>query len=400
MIASRGVRPTEEVLKAGWEKNPHGAGAAWREKRGEKTIVRWKKGMELKEIIELNKTLTFPYILHFRAASANTMSGPHGCHPFPVNKGVSTALEGAADKVLFHNGFWSKWRDKLVEIAEWNGLELPGGGWTDTRALAWAGFTLGPGYLELMDQKLVIFAKDDLDIYGSGWERENDIVFSNMSWKPTGNIYTTPPASMAGGTGGSSHISRFPERQAEQTQGLLPPARNHAHHCGYYQPPRQSADDQGTVKEAVQKGDEEAARQALGDKEVRASYPLAPVPFKDPPAKAATTGEMCQDCNTSVATIHVDGYKRCWKCWQVSIRSGKKAAAGTTEVVPKICGFCAEREASAETRIENRPICSFCWVRLNRPAIITYSAEQVHEDILLQKRQEDARKGIVTIGRM
>lgn len=185
MLASK-VKPTEEMINRAYYQNDHGGGLAWRDKA--KGVVRWKKGLSLEEMQELIKGLEPPFVAHFRIASSGGKS-PQLCHPFPVEKQVDLALEGETKGyVLFHNGHWGEWKSFSKETALKMGRPLPIGHWSDTRAMAWACFNYGPGILEMIDEKCVIFGPKDLEVVrGTGWDEVNGVWCSNKHWEfPTG----------------------------------------------------------------------------------------------------------------------------------------------------------------------------------------------------------------------
>lgn len=178
-LADKG-RPSENMIRSGYESNSHGAGIAWREDGK----VHWRKGLELGEILELAKKLPLPYVAHFRIASI----GPQIAtltHPFVVDETASTRLVGeTTTPVLFHNGTWSGWKAFCLDTASRVG-KFPTGKWSDTRALAWIAHIYGTGILDVIDEKVVVFGLDRIEMFGSGWERETDekIYTSNRAWK-------------------------------------------------------------------------------------------------------------------------------------------------------------------------------------------------------------------------
>ena len=215
--------------------NDHGAGIAWREKGADgKPVVKWQKGLELPAMQEMIEQLTLPFVAHFRIASSGGKSAAL-CHPFPIGKDADLSLEGETKGyVLFHNGHWGEWKSFSKETALRMGRPLPLGRWSDSRAMAWATHNYGPGILEMIDEKVVIFGPKDLEVIrGNGWDEVNGVWCSNKSWDwghnttyrsydyrrtpnadpaqqpPFGgrsdpnnkdDYFKTPPASMAGST--------------------------------------------------------------------------------------------------------------------------------------------------------------------------------------------------------
>jgi len=211
------ARPTPDAVGKMFSANDHGGGVAWREGG----LVHWKKGLDEAEMQEFVAALPLPFVAHFRIASCGAKS-KELCHPFPVSKDASLALEGTTKGyVLFHNGHWAEWKPFTKETALKMGRPLPTGQWSDTRAMAWAAHNYGLGILEFIDEKCVAFGPRDLEVMrGSGWDEVDGVWCSNKSWSYRGGTqhnrgfgrpdsqtkegkgdiyYTTPPKSMAGG---------------------------------------------------------------------------------------------------------------------------------------------------------------------------------------------------------
>lgn len=185
-------RPTAEMVRAGFKANPNGAGFAWRDtmKDGTKKsvpIVRWKKGItDVDEVVDMAAKLPLPYILHCRIPS---IGGPslELNHPFPVSKDVSVDLEGwTKGEVLFHNGTWHGWNNKMYEAALLRGIKLPRAPFSDTRMMAWVYNLLGRGFLDDIDEKVIVFGPtDEPEVFGRGrgWTCVNKIWCSNDGFR-------------------------------------------------------------------------------------------------------------------------------------------------------------------------------------------------------------------------
>lgn len=189
-------RPTPDMVRAGFKSNDKGAGFAWRDvltpKKGEKgttptPIVRWKKALtDLDEIVDMSEKLPIPYVLHCRIPS---IGGPNLdlTHPFPVSKAVSLDHEGwTTGEVLFHNGTWREWDDESIKAALLRGIKLPRGPFSDSRMMAWVYHLIGPGFLDMIGEKVIIFGPEgDPEIFGQnyGWTCVNDIWCSNDGFK-------------------------------------------------------------------------------------------------------------------------------------------------------------------------------------------------------------------------
>lgn len=190
-----------------FDANDSGAGIAWR--MGE--YVHWKKGLEIAEIQDLCATVPLPYVAHFRIPSCGG-SVLELCHPFPIEKSALLDLEGKIKgHVLFHNGHWNDWKKDTKDAALLGGIKLPTGRWSDSRAMAFLAAHFGLGILEMIDEKIVAFGLKEVEVFGFGWNKVNDVWVSNKGWESStifhrgnyhnrGNAYhTTPPASIPGG---------------------------------------------------------------------------------------------------------------------------------------------------------------------------------------------------------
>ena len=171
------VRPTDEQVGKMFEANKYGAGIAWREKG----VVRWKKGMGLEEVTELCQKVPLPFVVHFRIPSAGGDS-KYLCHPFPVTADVPLELQGTTKGyVLFHNGHWNRWKESTLEAAVRSGTKVPGGKWSDTRAMAFHAHIYGSGILEMIDEKSVLFGPTKVEVFGQ-WSKEGGLWVSNRGW--------------------------------------------------------------------------------------------------------------------------------------------------------------------------------------------------------------------------
>ena len=182
---SETIRPTPEQVEKMFESNPSGAGIAWREIDGNGPIVRWEKGLELEQIQKLCAEAPLPYVAHFRIPSCGGDSGAL-CHPFPVNKESSNALSGKTkDYVLFHNGHWGEWKRVMLDTALKTGKRLPVGKWSDSRAMAWAVAHYGIGFLDLIEEKVIVFGPEDYEVFpGTGWNKVVEGLWtSNSFWE-------------------------------------------------------------------------------------------------------------------------------------------------------------------------------------------------------------------------
>jgi len=364
--AFKGERPTEEMIRLGFVKNNAGGGAAWRE-NGK---VRYMKGMTLSEVQVINKHLPFPYVLHLRNPSTGTAIGPFATQPFVVSEDADFTLKGEAPQgVLFHNGFWSDWRNKILEAAINGGWKLPDGPWTDTRALAIMAHHVGGGALEFADEKLIWFKEHDIRIYGPvgghrGWVQVNKILCSNRDWEPVGGTRSMGfiPAS-------STQVS-IPETRQQDT-GDVGSTKEAAGGASQNRSFRSSdafgtAGSRGDKQERLQAGNEKTVREGVAEQ--RATLVLFP-------------GEhMCEDCDKALARVDEEHKHRCWNCWDeylkhngriVSGRAFLDAPGGLTQFQTP-CQFCYAENAECYVRANGKAICPVCWLKHDRPTTGRY----------------------------
>lgn len=346
-VADQGVRVTEEMVRLGYFRNGSGAGAAWRHK-GE---VVWRKGMNLEEVQGLNKELPFPYVLHFRLPSHGTATGPQACHPFEVSNDASYRLSGLAPNgVLFHNGLWTDWKNKLADAAVRGGWHLPGGPYSDSRGLAIMASRIGAGYLELINEKVIWFTKDEVQIFGEGWVEKNGIMCSNLSWESVGS---------SGGRGqvmGFIPVSTHPNGTTSSTEGSGGVPRDPSFRGNG---PQGSSQEGTHQQKEVQQGDATAVREGMaepGDKKRLILF---------------EGEEACMVCEAAIGKVvkftNTGRMIRCWDCWTAFNKT-------ETETSLARCEFCWSETAKHRTRREGKRICRVCWIKKDRPPVDAYPA--------------------------
>jgi hypothetical protein len=191
MIAGK-VRPTEEMVRRAWDSNKDGFGIAYWDK-GE---VVWEKGvMEVEKAVELCEKTPLPYVAHWRVASIGGVK-PSLTHPFEVSAKVNLALKGRTKVgVLFHNGHWAPWNEKVLDAAIYSNTKLPSGSdWSDSRGMAFLVHIYGPEVMNLLTtQKGVFVTPKMFDIFtGPGWEKINEVWCSNdYFWLGRRSTHTT-----------------------------------------------------------------------------------------------------------------------------------------------------------------------------------------------------------------
>jgi hypothetical protein len=123
-------RIAERTMIEANDRNRDGIGMAWLD-RG---FVRWRKGLTLRDAIDLASDVPLPYVAHFRIATVGAPSAAL-CHPFPILRHArGTETGGRSREVLFHNGHWSGWEGVLNKaIGAHTRVKEP---WSDSRAMA------------------------------------------------------------------------------------------------------------------------------------------------------------------------------------------------------------------------------------------------------------------------
>lgn len=181
-------KPNFKTIKACYNSNKDGMGIAFLRK-GQ---VHWAKGIEKPEdinnLVELVKP---PFVLHFRISTVGGNSKLL-THPFPIMNSAKLALWGRTKSgVLFHNGHWSDWEERLFDIVM-RGYKLPKGEWSDSRAIAWLTAKFGEQMLSLIPaQKIAILSPSGVKTYGVGWIKKDGILYSNLNHEYTYVGYNT-----------------------------------------------------------------------------------------------------------------------------------------------------------------------------------------------------------------
>lgn len=177
ILACKSSIPTLGSLRRSEKDNPDGGGVAWIQ-NGQ---VRWRKGLTADAIASVIATIDLPFIVHFRLATIG--NGNKLTHPFPISKSASLKLEGQARAVLFHNGHWSDWAEYCRETLLRHKAKVPGGSWSDSRAMAWLASVYDMNFLSfLSNQRIaVLHRKKGIVLFGDGWTESNGISYSNTS---------------------------------------------------------------------------------------------------------------------------------------------------------------------------------------------------------------------------
>lgn len=346
------VRPTDEQIHQMYEANKFGGGAAWRDLSTEgQRVVKWKKGLLEDEMLELNRTLPMPYVLHFRVPSPNTSTSFLACHPFQIDADASTGFEGETTGfVLFHNGHWTDWKHKMQQIALSGFVKVPSGPWSDSRSLAWAAYHLGTGFLDLADEKICVLGPnaDDVEIFGGWFEVDQgkaledgtpqSFLVTNRTWEPTVVTYPihdrkhhTPPV---GQPGGAAQQTPFPV-----AIGRIAPAEGSGSDSGRDQ------------QQPVQKADESAGKDDAKGESVK----------------------PCATCQSTKRGMYVDGKFFCWQCWSDREKKLERPFIG-------MCATCKVTAAAAKTSEGDQWICITCWDVASQPKVY-FKTNQLREQV-------------------
>jgi hypothetical protein len=194
IMTSDVAKPSQAMMEAGHEKNSWGAGVAWQEKDKKGVLWnRWEKGIvDVKDTIKLVNSLPDgPIVVHFRIPTEG-LSDISLTHPFPVSVDAELSFHGKTrSKLLFHNGGWGNWRNFSLETAQKAGRKLPQEGMlSDSRMMAWNCDFYGPGFLYLINEKVILFGVENgIEIFGpkgnGGWDYDpqTKIWSSNTLWQ-------------------------------------------------------------------------------------------------------------------------------------------------------------------------------------------------------------------------
>lgn len=159
LIVAPKCKPDKYFLDQGELENPHGGGIAYR--RGH--TVHYVKNISANDMYKIIKKEEAPFLCHFRVATAGGVI-PELCHPFPVSLTAPTTLSGTAEAVIAHNGSLRGW-ESLVVRAALSGNQIPGGPWSDTRAMAWFAAISGHAILNFLGEKVAYLSGTSLHIY-------------------------------------------------------------------------------------------------------------------------------------------------------------------------------------------------------------------------------------------
>lgn len=176
IVVPQGVGPPDlEELKIHEAQNADGGSVAW----VEGGWVHWQKDLDAEEVHSLVAGQKGPLLIHFRISTVGG-ADPYLCHPFPITRDVSVDLAGSARSVLVHNGHWHGWEEHLLRALSG---KMPGGPWSDSRAMAYLAHRHGSNVLQLIRERVAVMdGAGEITMYG-GWSKEQDRFYSNLQWK-------------------------------------------------------------------------------------------------------------------------------------------------------------------------------------------------------------------------
>lgn len=338
IVLAEKVRLLDHQVEHMWDANSKGGGIAWREEVDGVMKVKWEKGLTRAEMVEANQTLPFPYVLHFRLPSNGTSPSLLAAHPFQVDEHATTGFEGETDGyVLFHNGFWADWKNKMQQIALAGYKKVPSGPWSDSRGLAWAAYHLGLGYLDLIDEKVIIFGPQYIELFGM-WitmavteGEDGNVLVTNKSWyRPTFPIH--------------DHHQRTSDVLALAKQAITPKTEETGGslHQGTFRTGVNGTQSEFDVQSDQSKSVQETAQGVK--KEIRADTALS-----------------CAECH-KVTCVGVSVNNGAFRCYQCHANFQAKPRVG-------LCADCKVSMAGCRTFHADRWICVTCWETNGRPRV-------------------------------
>lgn len=178
LLFAKSGRPTEDAIRNSASSNRDGIGYAFK-KDG---ILHYEKGITIEKAIELSKTLPLGFCMHFRMASIGGVSKDL-IHPFDVRLDVPLKQKGKSNRLLFHNGHFSDWKEVLLKHLT-ERFKLPEGQWSDTRALAMLAAMHGRQFLNLITgfNKFAFMTPTKVHLIGTGWIEDNGVWYSNSGY--------------------------------------------------------------------------------------------------------------------------------------------------------------------------------------------------------------------------
>ncbi len=194
ILFSHKENPPVEVINFANDGNRDGFGYAY----SVDGKVVFEKGFTEKqlttEFVDMYFALPFPKAIHFRLATHGGVTGEL-THPFPLKRGVPLVLKGNADSVLFHNGVWNDWDDRLRDgiLAGTLNPNILKSQMSDSRAMAILAQRFGTEILDVLSlgtNKVLILQGDTWIKYGNWTDRKGWCASSSRVEPPRPKVVT------------------------------------------------------------------------------------------------------------------------------------------------------------------------------------------------------------------
>lgn len=174
-----GTNLTLEEIRRMDRNNADGVGLAW----AYDGHVSWWKTTKVDPQEVLTKMefwSNFPRLMHFRLATAGG-TRPDLCHPFEVGPLAACQPHGASQRVMIHNGHWTRWKE-VHDLLDSEGLLPDKGPWSDTRLAAYLAH-MDPDWLTALGGRVAVMDGDETIVRLGDWqELREGIYVSNKHW--------------------------------------------------------------------------------------------------------------------------------------------------------------------------------------------------------------------------
>jgi hypothetical protein len=241
----------------------------------------------------------------------------------------------------------------------------------------------GLGILELIDEKVIVMTPKFIHTFGNGWQVEEGVIFSNMTWKQGA-------ARHQGSYHGQGAAAWMQNRGSREVDPIV----------GSFRRPGSGGNDQRrlpsgeTEQKAVEEGTAKSGSTVEGEKVVAATV-VPPIQTqvrqgdqsnwarsingKSYSTSGATypyhQDQKCHDCQSAKADIWEHGHRRCWNCWDLAnkakdeVNKDNPVVVMTGKVRESTCNFCNMNRAIHRTLGDNKWMCNQCWINGNRPKL-------------------------------
>lgn len=160
--------------------NADGVGIAW----AYNGQVHWAKTLKVNpeqvhDIIDWWSN--FPRLVHFRLATAGGTK-TELCHPFDISAESICTPVGSSQRVMIHNGHWSRWQEVLKLLGD-EGLLPDKGPWSDSRLAAWLAHE-DMDWLQALGGRVAVMNADETVTRTGDWvELRSGVWVSNKHWE-------------------------------------------------------------------------------------------------------------------------------------------------------------------------------------------------------------------------